>query len=206
MSRFVIRGLSPGVVIGATSWSMAGIIHVDIPDFTLVVARGETGHAAFDFTGDGAPDIVFSVRNTGALRVQGLGGVELKAPGILDGVYDDWFVIPHAAGELIGPSPDPQEWEYNPNEVYLEDFIKIPWPDDGAYIGMQLTSAEGDRYGWAHVASVLAPTYSSFTVFGFAYETEFGVPIRAGAIPTPGVLALLAVGAAARGRRPARRA
>jgi hypothetical protein len=64
-----------------------------------------------------------------------------------------------------------------------------------AYIGLKTGAGQ---YGWIAVTRVSA---NRFVAFSWAYETEPGAPIRAGEIPAPGTLALLAFGAAAANTR-----
>lgn len=76
----------------------------------------------------------------------------------------------------------------------LSEFFK-----EEAYIGLQFEINGQVHYGW--LAVELAPgdhpwnsRPTSSRITGFAYETEAGVPITAGAIPEPAVSLLIAMG------------
>ena len=67
-------------------------------------------------------------------------------------------------------------------------------------MAVRFSDIDGDHYGWI---SVVRPgIFWSFNAFAWGYETDPGVPIRAG-IPAPGTLAALAFGAVVtrRGRK-----
>jgi hypothetical protein len=72
------------------------------------------------------------------------------------------------------------------------------------YAGFQLGGGSG-QLGWLHVTvPAAAGTGSTFTVHGYAYESvaEQSITAGAGAVPAPGALLTLALGAAGiRGRR-----
>jgi hypothetical protein len=72
------------------------------------------------------------------------------------------------------------------------------------YAGFQLGGGNG-QLGWLHVTvPAAAGTGSAFTVHGYAYESvaEQSITAGAGAVPAPGALLTLALGAAGiRGRR-----
>jgi hypothetical protein len=74
---------------------------------------------------------------------------------------------------------------------------------EAGYIGVKFSDVDGYHYGWIGVVRE-GTNYSGIKLDAFAwgYETEPGVPIRAG-IPAPGTLAALAFGAVVtrRGRK-----
>ena len=63
--------------------------------------------------------------------------------------------------------------------------------DTPLYIGVQFDPGDGYHYGWIGVTR----SGLDLDVSGWAYEQTAGVPIEAGAVPEPGTLCLLAVGA-----------
>lgn len=65
---------------------------------------------------------------------------------------------------------------------------------DEGYIGLSFGTSPNIRYGWIRVG--IDNSSASFTIEDWAYESEVGVGIRAGQIPEPGTLGLLAAGAA----------
>jgi MYXO-CTERM domain-containing protein len=67
-------------------------------------------------------------------------------------------------------------------------------------IGIEnLNYSDDVRYAWLRMS--FSPGNGLFTLVDMAYETEPGVPIVAGQIPTPGALAVLALSALASTRR-----
>ncbi|MEO1497828.1 MAG: PEP-CTERM sorting domain-containing protein [Planctomycetota bacterium] len=63
-----------------------------------------------------------------------------------------------------------------------------------AFLGLSFGTAPNLRYGWIRVGVENAS--ASFVIKDWAYESDPGVGIRAGQIPEPGTLGLLAAGAA----------
>jgi hypothetical protein len=69
--------------------------------------------------------------------------------------------------------------------------------EDG-YIGVEFAGASGIHYGWIRWIG-LGGLYAR--IDQWAWETEPGVPILAGAVPEPGIMSLLTVAALTLGRR-----
>lgn len=62
------------------------------------------------------------------------------------------------------------------------------------FVGFQFHDSDGTQhFGWIDVS--MEADASSFTIYGYAYETEHGVPIAAGVVPLPSSLLLLGTGA-----------
>jgi len=105
-----------------------------------------------------------------------------------------WDLLGVDAGELIpsGFSWAPQGYVYYPGYG-----SQLP-EGQQTYLGVRFDLGSGNQYGWIGVVR----TGIELDAFAWGYETDPGVPIGAGAIPEPGTLAMLAVGAAAiAGRR-----
>lgn len=64
-----------------------------------------------------------------------------------------------------------------------------------AYMGVEFDIAGGTHYGWVDLYVAEYGPYAE--IYGWAYETEAGVPIIAGAVPEPSTIILFAAGAAA---------
>jgi hypothetical protein len=80
---------------------------------------------------------------------------------------------------------------------YLGGYANSQWLSPGtAFIGFRFDGGSGLQYGWARITTDGAPG-NTFTLVDFAWA-DLGTQIAAGqtAIPEPGSLALLAVGAA----------
>ncbi|MCP4012436.1 MAG: PEP-CTERM sorting domain-containing protein [Phycisphaeraceae bacterium] len=108
-----------------------------------------------------------------------------------------------AAGDLIGSAGS-----LNKSGIGVsgkdEVFVEGPFAEGGSgYLGfaieMEGVGEEAYRYGWIGVA--WDPSTFELTIDGFAYETDAGVGIAAGAIPAPGALGLFGLAAGAAGIR-----
>jgi hypothetical protein len=73
----------------------------------------------------------------------------------------------------------------------------------GAILGVSFGSGANLFYGWVRVS--IDQAAGSFVVNDWAYENQSGVGIAAGVVPAPGVLGLLAAGAAGLGLMRSRR-
>lgn len=107
-------------------------------------------------------------------------------------------------GYSIGPDVDPDLWEEGPSGVSLNTSAVVP-PGDvisggqfletTAFMGVQFYIDELAYYGWVRISNPYNGI-SGGVIMDFAYETEPGVGILAGAgmIPEPATSALLAAG------------
>ena len=93
------------------------------------------------------------------------------------------------AGELI---PSGFAWRNAGYAYYAPYGSQLP-EGTPTYLGFRFDLGSGYQYGWIGVTR----TVEQLEAFAWGYETEAGVPIPAGAIPEPGTLAALALGAAA---------
>ncbi|MBX3363591.1 MAG: hypothetical protein KF866_02390 [Phycisphaeraceae bacterium] len=195
-----------GITAAAASFAGAGIIHTDIDDIVLVGDPWtEEQLASIDLNADGVIDLTLIASYVPG---PGSGGPMANAYGF-DGfgtshfLVTSWYREAYAAsfGELIGP-PGPDQ-EYTQNASFKDSWTTLP-RDEGAYFGVRFLIGDEEHYAWMRISAFIDPDrdYAMvLTLFEYAYETTPGVPIRAGAIPAPGSLAALAVGALSLGRR-----
>ncbi len=101
----------------------------------------------------------------------------------------------YTSGDLIGFS-DFGFSTVSTHVMEMEPGSVVTTFPEGARRYMGVRTGEGN-YGWIEVER----HGMNFTAFGWAYETEPGVAILAGAIPAPGAAALLIVGFIATQRR-----
>ncbi len=125
--------------------------------------------------------------------------------------FSNRYAAPHNQGDLIGPDLTGGAWNqsstldftyygahvYYYNYQYYYDYFggnRGILPNDGTptYIGVRLTIDNALHYGWIGVTN----NGGFFDVFAWGYETDPGVAIQAGAVPSPGPMGLLAIGAA----------
>lgn len=146
-----------------------------------------------------------------ASRTQG--GAQLNGRGLIS-TTSYFFVSPLASNANIGPTLGDYRWgqgnvlsrsalrftsssfqsNYSSfstaNGLLGDAFVLFSF--DNNYLGFRFDRDGSIYYGWAEVNI----TEIELTITRWAYENEAGVAIRAGAIPEPGSLALLAGGAA----------
>lgn len=214
LSAYAAAGVSM-LAGGPVGELQAAIVHVDlglngetIPQFghstygSTILIQGAIG---IDFDQDGAPDFraVFhsaagdcgprsneSYRVT-ALRLFGNGG-----PSNL--IVQSARAL--AAGEIIrtdsaGVTNSRLAYQSvsDCDDEQLTFRTGGPFLNSHGYVGLVFLGLDNAIHaGWADIAV----SSSSLTLYGFAYETEPGVAIAAGAVPEPPSLVLLAAGAA----------
>jgi hypothetical protein len=154
-----------------------------------------TIHYELDFNGDDLMDLLFtstgmwfSVFPSNDNAVIGSGG---EVYALLDGF-------------LIGSDVGPDLWIEGPSGVSLNTSAVVP-PGDvisggqfletTAYMGVQFNIDESTYYGWVRISNPF-DGISGGVIMDFAYETEPGVGIIAGAgvIPEPATTSLLTTG------------
>ena len=114
-------------------------------------------------------------------------------------------VAPLAKGALIGPGRAFTYYAELAVGIFAVSFghkTYGPWANKSGYLGFKFVSNSKTDFGWAHlkvnVRQSVLPIMSG-SISEFAYDTVPGQTIRAGqtsAIPEPGTLSLLALGAA----------
>ena len=195
------------VVLCAVSNAPGDIVHVDPePDFSAGLtpaAMYETKDVDIDLVPTDETkfdDLTFRLYKSttiGTTRtyVETVGDVSVDALG------DE--AINHSYGDVIGGglsfSSDATLTGYYaesrpdlPNQWFYGDF-------GTGYLGLEIKDSTGNSYyGWAHVTANLAP---ELTVHEWAYESQPGLPIAAGAVPEPTMVLLLAVSGLAMLRR-----
>jgi hypothetical protein len=182
----------------APGTARAAITYVDIPD-----ARFLWSSTVVDLNSDGRDDLLLDEEGgwTGPTGFEyhwyrsyavGLNGSHI-AP------------TRPAAGELIGAGSYAEHvfttgWEHQHGPGGYPDRW-FPWsPTDGqpVFLALRLQFADGTQhYGWARyqMRNFSGHQHETYLI-DCAFETDPGVPITAGAIPTPGVLTLPACAAA----------
>ena len=200
-------------LLGLCAWLLAmpatraSIIATWLDESMLLFPSFFLGDWPLDLNNDGTCDFIFNVTPArvgvkGANNNQCLGG--LFSPPDLGG-----FVALAPKGIEIGPDGGIFDWLNNDSYmeilVYVtviedppEDPIEHPlWPESGqrGYMGIAFDIAGKMHYGWIDLyVNFFSP---DVVVYGWAYESEPGVPIIAGAtgaVPEPSTLALMGLG------------
>ena len=186
-----VQALAAGAVIAAGTQAYADPIRFDNP----------AGEGHFDWADGAEVDYVWLDMTLPAGDQPGtegpstLGQRTFETIGRLSGAvktevggYGDYYAIGVDAGELI-PTGAPFAGSA---DIYYAGYSELP-EGTVTYLGNRLDLGYGFQYGWIGVVR----TGRVLDTFAWGYETDPGVPIEAGAIPEPGTLAMLALGATA---------
>lgn len=136
-----------------------------------------------DLDGDGHPDLRM-ITGVGSIAPDVGYAREYAATG-----SDLMFTAALTPGTIIGPSSTftdtgPEAYANSSINVFSDSF-------DGIY-GLRFTSGGQTHYGWADLSgSVRLPIWATLTLSQWAYESQAGSSIVAGAVPEPATLALL---------------
>lgn len=163
-----------------------------------------------DFNGDGRPEVLISSLDINGIPIGGVdaysvNGVEILAAPKLGQSDPDGLAVPLIGGDMI---------DENVASLYHPD-LEVQWGDENfrlgkfmmltaafnigqggtflerGYLGVRFQLEDGWHYGWIYAGG----DSISLKVFSYAWETEPGKGIIAGAIPEPATTGLLALAA-----------
>jgi hypothetical protein len=211
------KGLMGALMIASGTTAYGQIISMGIPaDFTVAPGTANAPPVNWDINLDGTPDFTFTYRypNTAA----GTNGVIWQAnmnpftgSAATNGAisYQGPFVryaFALANGANIGPGGAfstvaqvalGSRYRSGANTNYYGGFAAGPNangavpPGTQAFVGFRFNAADGTHYGWIRLS--VGP--GSIDFVSAAYQAMPNTAIAAGAIPEPGTLGLLALGA-----------
>jgi len=181
-------------LLAAPQAAQAGIIYLNPPDVTYTNANFN-----LDFNNDTLPDVFFTNTPWGGGSVFGR-NLFAYAHGIVRTSLGKAAALPPS--NLIGPGA---YWGVGDRKMAWAGFSTWsawgvsggPWANvTNRYLGVRFLIGGNVRYGWVRMdVSVIPSTDTiSATVKDWAYE-DSGGPIHSGAIPEPGTLGMLALGA-----------
>ena len=112
----------------------------------------------------------------------------------------DAYAYNFPIGAQIGSTPPfGQDWENSGAELILAFSSFTPQGQFGnageGFIGVEFNIGADTHYGWVRVENRVGAPGQMYTLVDYAYEDTPNTPIDAGAIPEPGSLGLLALGA-----------
>ncbi|HRZ57916.1 MAG TPA: PEP-CTERM sorting domain-containing protein [Candidatus Paceibacterota bacterium] len=162
-----------------------------------------------DVNGDSIEDFTFGASSDGvALRTERANRliVSLSPPPNISGPVAD---LPEqfAIGSSLEPqlawnSSDPLGGYVSPGEIAFATIIHCldsgclstwpPGPATRGFIGIEFELADGLHYGYFEI--VTSGSAAGASLLGWAYETQPGMPVLAGAVPEPSTWALLGTG------------
>jgi hypothetical protein len=184
----------------ATPVAAASIVHGSDPNIVLGLPNGPT-QVVLDVNGDGVDDFRIDRLSitVGSIRV-----------------FDHNFVIADGEGDAYWLAPSPfgmmLDWAYDRGDGSLigwfhEGHWWLPtfgptWPSEPAYLGVAFMADNQYHFGWMSMSiGWFEGVAGVVRIHEYAYESSPGVGIPAGAVPSPGALGLLALGAAWKNRR-----
>ncbi|QDT67750.1 PEP-CTERM motif protein [Planctomycetes bacterium MalM25] len=181
--------LAAGAAVGAAGSADAAIVYSGVQDIPV----GQFGSQDLNLDGDAYNDILLKNYVFGGGNYQGayVNFFPGKVVGFSAGLN---YASALAEGDLIDSTttaggPFSASLAYgaaNPNAEFNSA--------DGAFIGLEFPINAVSHFGWVRVT--IDNAAGSFVINDWAYESEPGVGITAGAVPEPGSLGLLAAGAA----------
>lgn len=217
MAKQATKGLVGALVIAGGTNAYGDIITVGIPaDFTVPAGTATAGPVNWDVNNDGTIDFNFTYRfpntatGSGVIWQANMNSAAVATNGVIS--YAGPFIryaFALGMGANIGPGgpfftgPSTQVVlgsRYRSGGVpsYYGGFAAGPNangavpPGTVAYVGFRFNAADGTHYGWIQLS--VGP--GSIDFISAAYESTANTAIAAGAIPEPGTLGLLALGAA----------
>jgi len=113
----------------------------------------------------------------------------------------DVYALP--SGYSIGPDVDPDLWQMDPLGITLNSSATVPpgevistgqFLETTAFMGVQFYIDDLVHYGWVRISNPFPVTGG--IIMDFAYETEAGIGIMAGAgaVPEPPTIVILGMG------------
>lgn len=193
------------VLVGAAG---AGIVHTipTAPITATAFVPDGAASAPLDIDNDGVPEFTIHAYHMMGVPWSALGTfIRSERPG----AFLPWeeLLDPLPAGAYIGPG-DPEEYQFSGRAPFFE-WVGIA--GDGAWIfnappaffGFRFVTGGVSHFGWARaqITGTSSPQAYAVTVFDYAYESEPGMAILAGAIPAPGAAVLLALASITASRR-----
>jgi len=207
LSKYPALTVGTGLVLGTFAESCEGaILHTDIDDITLApgdslffdvmhLSNGPYASTSF-FYGSSFSLLILNDGNYGVYSNAAPMGYGQPYYNYLQ-VGSNGYVNQFNKGDTIGPGTTDN---INTTNAYLFNPPGGYWSDGVGYMGLMVADTNNDtdfyRFGWARVVFGQEEAIIRVTLTDFAIELEPGVPIKAGQVPEPSSLGLLAMGAA----------
>ncbi|OQC73822.1 MAG: hypothetical protein BWX45_00274 [Deltaproteobacteria bacterium ADurb.Bin002] len=156
-----------------------------------------------DINGDGTTEFTFVSANASSGGFAILAGSDNAVMSSRS--LDSAFAVPLAAASVIGLDPSPYEWTRHgsPSDGLPFGSVLTACVNFGCvglftgvesgYAGLQFQIDGQTHYGWVRVGAPLAGLNGGW-IYEYAYDTQPGVPILAGAVPEPSTWALMVGG------------
>lgn len=162
--------------------------------------EGTRKYTDLDLNGDGELDFRIA-SHQGGINLEALGGNEIACGAIFAPPEVGGFAQTIHAGEIIGAYQAGYNYDWTPgfgamvgiNAITSPPQIYGYWGSNRDYLGVRFDIGGETHYGWIQV--YMPATEGMGYIEGFAYETEPGKAIIAGAVPEPGSFLLAGIGA-----------
>ena len=190
-----VQALAAGAVIAAGTQAYAEPIRIDNPP------HGEPGHFHWPMEGANWLDIALDASQQpgdpfGPMTVRqqvygsyGFGAIDGQQSGVQLEITAYYLLNALNEGDTI---PSGASW-YNGGYTFSPYYGSSLPEGEAKYVALRFDLGSGNQYGWIGVVREGLESEA----FAWGYETVPGEPIDAGAIPEPGTLAMLALGATA---------
>lgn len=186
-----------------------GVIRTTLPEPIGIFSDLFTVLYPIDVDGDSMVDFTFGAESQGvALRTERANRLvyQIDPPPNLGGpvanLPEGFTIASSLSPQLAWRSSDLLGGYVSPGEIAFVGIVQCldsgcysMWPPGAAtrgFIGIEFQLADGLHYGYFDI--VLSGDAAGAALLGWAYETQPGVPILAGAVPEPSTWALLVGG------------
>ena len=186
----------------------AAVVITALPTPQLLYDDLLGSYAPYDIDGNGSTDFTFGFGPSGiglrTERANRLIYVPDPPPDLGGGVasLEPQFFIQSTlsvsgfdwrSSDLLGEYVSPGEFAFASIVIVLSTGTSSHFSGRGD-IGIAFESDLGTHYGYFDIDA--GPGYAGIVLYGWAYETQTGVPIMAGQVPEPSLSVLLSIGLA----------
>ncbi|MBX7212275.1 MAG: PEP-CTERM sorting domain-containing protein [Verrucomicrobiaceae bacterium] len=154
-----------------------------------------------DFNGDGAYEVRMNVSANSTTGFRAYPSISTRIESVPGGDPGTYYAWPIALNETVQSAPvGGSQWIYNPGsgsglgvcQTVGSSLVCFGyfWDFTVANIGVEFTLADGVHYGYVELEGI----YGLGRIRSYAWETDPGVPIVAGAMPEPSRAVLIFAG------------
>lgn len=197
------------VLLLQTLLAHADIIWTSLDEPIVLWTWGPPVTETIDLDGDGTPELTLTanvsssgVRAEGDTRIVVYNPPPPDLPGPVDPIFTGEEIGPGIeigsrlwfGGYADGPEDPAYDTDFRNFIICVTSGCDSRFQLDGVpkYMGVEFLRDDGIHYGWVAVSA--GGTTSTVGTTGWAWESEPGVPIIAGAIPEPSSVLLLMLG------------
>lgn len=187
-------------------FATATVVTIALPEPQLLYDDLLGSYAPFDIDGNGSIDFTFgysfSYVGLRTERANRLVIVPSPPPNIGGYVANLPSSFPIASdlgsSDIVWISSDPSDNYVSPGEIAFASIVQVLSTGTFSFfngreaIGIEFESDLGTHYGYFDIDA--GSGYAGVTLYGWAYETQPGVPIMTGQVPEPSISVLFSIG------------